>query len=109
MRKPSIGALVAGVGLLAAPAHADFLVHLKSGNVLRADRTWTEGETLKVQFRSGVATFPQDAVASVEHVPDRLPVVPAERPAPAPHAAAAAPVAKAADSKSQPGKVGAAK
>jgi hypothetical protein len=57
MKKSAFWVMATGASLLAASAHGEYLVRLKSGNVLRAERTWTEGETLKVQFRTGVASF----------------------------------------------------
>jgi hypothetical protein len=105
MKKSAFWVMATGASLLAASAHGEYLVRLKSGNVLRAERTWTEGETLKVQFRTGVASFPSDAVEKIERVPDRIPAAVAARPpsepAPAP---AVAPVAKAekAETKGKP-------
>src|SRR5688572_21637749 len=91
MRKSTFWVVATGVGLLAAPASGEYLVRLKSGNVLRAERTWTEGDTVKVQFRTGVASFPSDAVEKIEQVPDRPPESVVAKPPPAPAPAVAAP------------------
>ena len=48
--------------------HADVIVTLRSGVELHAARTWTDGDTMKVQLRTGVVGLPSDTVVSVTEV-----------------------------------------
>jgi hypothetical protein len=52
--------------LVAGTAHADVIVHLQSGSDLRAVRTWTEGDLVKIQLRSGVVAFRADQIVKIE-------------------------------------------
>jgi hypothetical protein len=70
MRSSTIAMLFAGVGLAAATTgHADVLVRLRSGGTIRADRTWTEGDVVKVQMGTDVASFATSAIQAIEPAP----------------------------------------
>jgi len=56
--------------LTMSTSHADVIVTLRSGVELRATRTWTEGDTLKAQMRTGVVGIPSDTVVSVREMTD---------------------------------------
>ena len=56
--------------LTMSTSHADVIVTLRSGIELRATRTWTEGDTLKAQLRTGVVGIPSDTVVSVREMTD---------------------------------------
>jgi hypothetical protein len=61
---------LAGVGVaVAGTASADVVVHLQSGGTIRADRSWTEGDTVHVQMGNDVATFATSAIQSIEQIP----------------------------------------
>lgn len=70
MRPSSIALIVTGFGVaFASTSHADVVVHLHSGGTIRADRTWTEGDTVNVQMGNDVASFASSAIESIEQVP----------------------------------------
>jgi len=79
-----------GLGLLVAgAARADVIVHLKAGTEMRAIRTWTEGDLVKLQLRSGVVAFRATEIASVEDAHGATGSMPAtSKPANEPAAAA---------------------
>src|SRR6185436_2521014 len=69
MRSSSSIILLAGLGIaVGRTSHADVVVHLRSGGTIRADRTWTEGDTVNVQIGNDVATFAPAAIESIEQV-----------------------------------------
>ena len=58
--------VVAGATLtLAAPAEADFVVHLRSGVTVRATRYWTQGDTIQLERRGGRIGLPRTAIESI--------------------------------------------
>ena len=64
-----IGVTALGI-VVGATSRADVVVHLRSGGTIRADRTWTEGETVNVQMGNDVASFAPSAIESIEQLPE---------------------------------------
>jgi len=68
--RSSIVIVATGLGIVVgATTRADVVVHLRSGGTIRADRTWTEGETVNVQMGNDVASFAPSAIESIEQLP----------------------------------------
>jgi hypothetical protein len=70
MRSSFSAIILAALGVtLAGTSRADVVVHLRSGGIIRADRTWTEGDTVNVQMGNDVASFAPSAIESIEQLP----------------------------------------
>ena len=70
MRRSLIAMTLTALGVaVVGTSRAEVVVHLRTGGTIRADRAWTEGDTVHVQMGSDVASFAPSAVESIEQVP----------------------------------------